>query len=239
MNYPNEFDTPVFPAGKTIAFSRGISIWTLIVSFFIICACGLMLLLVRSKNNYPFLISTDLITSDWSVVTYPKKEREVSLNHIAQESLVRRYIDFWFSINKNNFVNESLWQKCSNTDCEKAEQYDPTNKICALFCSSDEELFEQFTTKIAPEYRNRIEQNSETMRVESVPFITPPATGINATNVWQAYAIVNSSTRGKFDVFVFLELGKEEGKHPATLGYYVKDFNSYNLSKAPETTEIR
>ena len=229
MNYPNEFDTPTFPAGKTIALSRGVSIWTLTISFLIICACGLMLLLVRSKNNYPFLISTDQLTSDWSVVAYPEKEREISVKEITQENLVRKYVDYWFSINKNDFINDSLWQECSDTDCEKPEQYDPMNRKCALFCSSDKEIFEQFTAKIMPEYRARIEQKSETMRVVS-QIITPPATGANATNVWQSYVIVDSSVNGKFDVLVFLELGKEDGKYPATLGYYVKDFNSYRMS---------
>ena len=226
MNYPNEFDTPTFPAGKAIALSRGVSIWTLIISFLIICACGLMLLLIRAKNNYPFLISTDPYTSDWSVVAYPEQKRTISLKEIVQENLVRRYVENWFSIYKNDFVNDSLWSECSDADCEKPEQYDPKNKKCALFCSSDTELFEQFTKKIVPEYRARIEQNSETMRVVS-QFITPPVSEKNTPNVWQSSAIVDSSVYGRFSVLVFMELGKADGKYPATLGYYVKDFNSY------------
>lgn len=229
MNYPNEYDTPVFPAGKTIALSRGVSIWTLVVSFLIICACGLMLLLVHSKNNYPFLISTDPMTSDWSVVAYPEKEREISVKEITQENLVRKYVEYWFSIHKNTFVNESLWQECSDTDCETPEQYDPTNKKCALFCLSAPELFEQFTEKVVPEYRARVDQKSETMKVV-YQIITPPATGENATDVWQSFATIDSSLNGRFSMLIFLELGKEDGKYPATLGYYVKDFNSYRMS---------
>lgn len=226
MNYPNEFDTPTFPAGKTIALSRGVSIWTLIISFLIICACGLMLLLIRAKNNYPFLISTDPYTSDWSVVAYPEQKRAISLKEITQENLVRKYVEYWFSITKNDFVNNILWQTCSDTDCEQPEQYDPKNKKCALFCSSGTELFEQFTTKIVPEYRARVEQNAETMLVVS-QLITPPASGKNVPNIWQSSAVIDSSVYGRFSVLVFVELDKEDGKHPATLGYYVKDFNSY------------
>ena len=188
-----------------------------------------MILLVRSKNNYPFLISADPMTADWSVVAYPEKEREISLKEITQENLVRKYVEHWFSIHKNNFINESLWGECSDTDCEMPEQHDPTNKKCALFCSSVPELFKQFTNKIVPEYRARMEQKSETMKVVS-QIITPPATEKNAPNVWQSFATIDSSLNGRFNVLVFLELGLEDGKHPATLGYYVKDFNSYRMS---------
>lgn len=185
-----------------------------------------MLLLVRAKNNYPFLISSDPYTSDWSVVAYPEQKSTISLNEMVQKNLVERYVEYWFNIDKNDFVNNFLWQQCPDTDCEKPEQYDPENKKCALFCSSGTELFEQFTTKIVPEYRARKEQNSETMKVVS-QLITAPAPGKNANNVWQSVAVIDSSVYGEFVVLAFIELDKETGKYPATLGYYVKDFNSY------------
>lgn len=229
MNYPNDFNIPTFPAGKTVAFSRSVSVWIGVVAFLIICACGLMLLLVHSENNYPFLISTDPITSDWTVVAYPEKTKKIVTTEIVQENLVRNYVEYWFTIDKDNAVNESLWQKCPNTACEALEQYDPTNKICALFCLSGQDLFQQFTEKIVPEYRARIQQKSETIRVVS-QLITPPAKNQGATNVWQSYAELDSSLNGRFSVLIFIELGYDKKMHPATLGYYVKDFNSYRMS---------
>ena len=189
-----------------------------------------MLLLVKSRNNFPLLISADPMTSDWTVVAYPEKTRKITTDEIIQENLVRKYVEYWFNINRDNAINESLWKVCENHDCNSLEQYDPMNKQCALFCSSGSEIFQQFTEKIIPEYRARIEQKSETMRVVS-QLITPPVQTETGPNIWQSFATIDSSLNGRFSVLVFLELGQDKkGKYSANLGYYVKDFNAYRMS---------
>lgn len=228
MNYPNDFDTPTFPAGKTVALSRSVSVWISIVFFVIIVACGLILLLNHSKRNYPFLISTDPLTSDWTVVAYPEKNLKISPDRIIQETLVSNYVTYWFSINKNNMINEAMWQECDSTDCESADQYNPKNYNCALFCSSAPELYRQFTEKVLPEYRDRIAQASETISVRS-QLITPPTNLKSKAGLWQSYVELESSVNKKFDVLAFIELGYDTDKYPATLGYYVKDFNAYRM----------
>jgi len=228
LNYPNDFDTPTFPAGKTIAFSRSVSIWISIVFFLIVVSCGLVLLLNSSKRNYPFLISTDPLTSEWTVVAYPEKDIKITRDKIIQETLVRNYVIYWFSINKNNMINEAMWQQCEPSDCENPDQYNPKNYKCTLFCNSSEELFQQFYNKVLPEYRDRINQASEVINVVS-QLITPPTDNNNKTFVWQSYVTLESSVNKLFNVLAFVELGYNPGTHPATLGYYVKDFNAYRI----------
>ena len=77
MEYPNNFDVPSFPAGKTVAFSRSMAIWISIVFFLIVVACGFVLFGIHQKKNYPFLISIDPFTDEWSVVAYPQEKKEI------------------------------------------------------------------------------------------------------------------------------------------------------------------
>lgn len=230
MNYPDDFDTPTFPAGKTIALSRSVSVWIGIISFLIVVSCGLVLLLNSSKRTYPFLISADPMTSDWSIVAYPEKNVKITQDNVIQENLVRNYVTHWFSISKNSAINESRWQECVLSDCDDADQYNPKNYRCALFCDSSSELFRRFHNDILPEYRGRVEQASETITVKS-QLITPPAIKDknNKSGLWQSYVELESSVNKKFNVLVFIELGYEPGTHLSTLGYYVKDFNAYRM----------
>ena len=189
-----------------------------------------MLLLIKSKNNFPLLISADPLTSDWTISAYPESTSKITTNQIIQENLVRKYVEYWFSINKDNSVNESLWKTCTDRDCDSLERHDPMNLQCALYCSSSTELFKQFTEKIIPEYQDRIEQESETMHVVA-QLITPPAQAESASNIWQSFATIMSSKNGIVNVLVFLELGQDKkGKYPANFGYYVQDFNAYRMS---------
>lgn len=229
MNYPNDFDIPTFPAGKAVALSRSVSIWTAIVFFLIVVSCGLMLLLNNSRRNYPFLISTDLITFDWTVAAYPQKNVKINPYRNFQETLIKDYVKYWFSINKDNDVNEAIWQKCSADECKSMEQYNPTNYKCALFCMSAPELFQQFSDKVLPEYRDRIELGSEVIFVNKPALIISPTDENDSTGIWQYYGSVVSSKNGIFDILAFIEVGFDSAKHPATLGYYIKDFNSYRL----------
>ncbi len=189
-----------------------------------------MLLLIKSKNNFPLLISADPWTADWSIAAYPEDTSKITTNQIIQENLVRKYVEYWFNINKDYSLNEALWKTCTNRDCDSLERYDPMDMQCALYCSSGTELFQQFTEKIIPEYRDRIEQESETMHVVA-QLITPPSQAENTSNIWQSFATIMSSKNGMANVLVFLELGQDKkGKYPANSGYYVQDFNAYRVS---------
>ncbi len=228
MNYPDDFDTPAFPAGKTIAFSRRVSFWIAVVVFFIVIACGMLLLLNKSKHNYPFLVSTDPITGDWSVIAYLQDNPTMTADKIIQEKLVSNYVDYWFSINSNNLINDAVWKRCDDAACNAPEQFVPGNYECALFCTSDSDLFDKFSEKILPEYINRISLANETIRVVRRT-LTPPRHSSDKGGLWQAYIVLESSVNKRFEVLAFIDIARESETHPATLGYYVKDFNSYRM----------
>jgi len=78
LDYPNEFNIPVFPSWKSLALSRSVAIWISIVFFLIVCSCGFILLGLHLKSNYPFLISIDLFTNEWSVITHPGTNSKIS-----------------------------------------------------------------------------------------------------------------------------------------------------------------
>ena len=88
MDYPNGFNIKSFPAGKTIAFSRSVSIWISIAFFLIVALCGFLLLGIHFKQNYPFLISIDPFTDDWVVVAYPEESQTVSQYKYIQEKFI-------------------------------------------------------------------------------------------------------------------------------------------------------
>ena len=231
MDYPNDFDTPAFPAGKSIALTRSISIWISIIFFLIVCACGLVLYTTHMRGNYPFLISVDPITNEWNVVTYPNKESSgvTQQYQIVQEKLVNDYVMNWFTISKNQTINEKRWQRCDAEDCDLPEQFRPNNLECFLFCNSSSELFTQFETKVKNEYLARVDERSEEWSVEIKNIM------LNSINenggFWQVYFVVYSTINGPFDVLAFVKTARSLDSHPATLGYYIEDFNAYRMSR--------
>ena len=231
MDYPNDFDTPAFPAGKALAFSRTVAIWISIVFFLIIALCAFVVYTTRLKQNYPFLIAVNPITNEWDVVTYPgKNTKEIIYEHqIIQEKLVNNYVKNWFTISGNQSENEEKWKECTIADCDEPEQFSPNNTKCFMFCYSSEDLFTQFQKKILPEYRARVSQGTETWTVTDMR-ITPSENISESGSFWQVYFFVNSSVSGPIDVVAFVDIARNEDLYPATLGYYVKDFNAYKMS---------
>ncbi|MBO7053682.1 MAG: hypothetical protein J6W27_04600 [Alphaproteobacteria bacterium] len=231
MDYPNDFDTPAFPAGKSIALTRSISIWISIIFFLIVCACGLVLYTTHMRGNYPFLISVDPITNEWNVVTYPNKDAKniTPQYQVIQEKLVSDYVMNWFTISKNQKINNQRWQRCEPEDCDLPEQFRPNNIECFLFCNSSTNLFEQFETKVTPEYVARVDERAEEWNVE-IKNIMINSVGENG-GFWQVYFVVHSTINGPFDVLAFVKTARSVDSHTATLGYYVDDFNAYRMSR--------
>lgn len=228
MDYPNDFDIKSFPAGKTIALSRAVSIWIAIVFFLIVAMCAFLLLGIHYKQNYPFLISVDPFTNEWGVVTYPGKNKDDVVNQyqIVQEKLVRDFVTNWFTISENSGINEQRWQSCEASECTGNEQFAPDNIKCAISCKSDVAVFEEFTKNVLPDYRAYAE-SSGNWAVNRM-LITP--SGVNQTGgTWQVVVSIQPAMSAPFDALAFITIEQDQNKYPATLGYYVKTFNSYRI----------
>ena len=228
MDYPNGFDIKSFPAGKTIAFSRSVAVWIAIVFFLIVAACGFILLGRHYKQNYPFLISVDPFTEEWSVITYPNKSQKESIHQyqIVQEKLVRDFVTNWFTISGDMNENEERWQSCAVEECADNEQFVPGNITCAISCKSADNVFESFNENVLPDYR-AYAGASGTWTVGRM-LITPSA--VNQTSgTWQAVVSVQPALSAAFQALVFITIEQDQNKYPATLGYYIKEFNSYRI----------
>ena len=232
MKYPNDFNVPAFPAGKTIAFSRAVSIWISVVFFFIVVACGFLLLNIHFRKNFPFLISVNPVTEDWNVIAYPgEKEKPIPQYQFIQEKLVHDFVKDWFTISDNMEINEAIWAKCSDGECEDSEQFNPTTKKCAISCKSDASVFDVFTKNIVSNYRARISQANEKWSISQKGLLINLAMMSENNSKWQVYATVNSSVMGFFDVLIFIDVERNVNLYPATFGYYISQFNSYRMIK--------
>lgn len=230
MDYPNNFNVPSFPAGKTVALSRSVSIWISITFFLIVAACCFILLGIHFKTNYPFLISIDPITDEWNIIAYPNESKQpIEQYKIIQEQLADDFVLNWFTISNDKQINESRWESCSIEECSLPEQFNSQNTNCALACRCSAEVFKEFTTKVLPTYKEITAQSPEVWQVKKQ--FTPIIVSENSGK-WQVYATVISTTRKqKFDVLGFIDIARDVDSYPATFGYYVKQFNSYRITK--------
>jgi len=232
LDYPNDFNTPAFPAGKTVALTRSVSIWVLIVFFLIVVACGFLLLGRHLKTNFPFLISINPIFEEWNVVTFPNEEpKSIPQYQYIQRKLVGDFIRDWFTLANNNETNEDVWQKCSLDECNSPEQFNPDNKFCALSCKSAEGVFDVFIKKVLPDYKARIDQANETWEIPSGALLITPIRVDKTSGSWRAQIDIKSSVNGNFRVLAFIEIERNINLYPATFGYYVSQFNSYRLAR--------
>lgn len=230
MNYPNDFETPAFPAGKSIALSRTMAIWIAVVSFLIIAACAILLTVCHVKKNYPFIVATDPLTNDWNVIAYQDKANssKVQQYQIIQEKLVNDYVTNWFTISSDESVNNKRWETCDETDCEATNQLNPSNSKCLMYCMSGDSVFKDFLENIVPEYKERLAQGNETWELKKLLITASNASEDHG--IWQVYAEIHSSINNSFNVLIFIDVARDTNKHPATLGYYIEKFSSYRIN---------
>lgn len=230
MDYPNNFNIPAFPAGKTVALTRSVSVWISIVFFLIVAACGFILLERRFATNYPFLISIDPITTEWTVVAYPNElQKPIQRYQVIQEKLVIDFVSNWFTVSKDKQINESRWTECSIEECDNAKQFNPANNQCALSCRCSADVFQEFSNNVLPEYIATNERGDNTWHVQQQPL--PIAVSEN-DGKWQVYATITSpERRQQFAVLVFIDVARDINLYPATFGYYIKQFNSYRITQ--------
>ena len=158
MRYPDEFNTPTFPAGPRIASSRTLSIAIMTVFFLIICSCGLLLWVQRSAHVHPFLVSINSITGNWEIIGHQHGAmREMSTTQTLQESVIGKFIRNWFWIADNTDLNTARWNKCDRTaDCTPENKTGVETGACGIYCLTGDDMFSRFNSTVKPEYQARI-----------------------------------------------------------------------------------
>ena len=103
----------------------------------------------------------------------------------------------------------------------------PDNIKCALFCRSDSAVFEEFSENVLPEYTAYANANGKWTVGRML--ITP--TMVNQTSgTWQVVTTIYTNMNTAFNVLTFITIEQDQDTYPATLGYYIKSFNSYRIT---------
>lgn len=234
MEYPDDFNTPSYPAGPRIASTRAVSIAIMVVFFLICCACGLLLWVQRSVTVHPFLVSINPITGQWDVVGHSHGSiQEMTTTQSLQESVIGNFVYNWFRISSNTRMNDALWKKCDySTDCnpEKTSPDETGIGYCALYCLSGEGLFSNFISTVVPDYKLRVAAGETWMvdmpSLKILPLSEPAPNGAS----WQVHATIRSNKSGPINIMGYALVQRNTETYPQTLGYYVSDFNAYKMN---------
>lgn len=234
LDYPNEFDTPTFPAGPRIALSRTVSIVTMVVFLLIVLVCGVLLWAQRSAQVHPFLVSVNNITGQWNVVGHHHSGvLEMSANQALQESVIGKFLRNWYFISGDASRNGTLWQSCDRIkECSFSQNAltDISENKCALYCVASDELYTDFTQKIIPQY-NKLYSDGIEWSVDMPSLqITKIETSDNQ-NLWQVRIKINTNASlDQTEILGFVRLGINVDVFPTTMGYYVSEFNAYKMN---------
>lgn len=231
MNYPDNFETAAFPAGRRIAVSRVAAIGTAIVFLLICFACGIMLWTMRSARVHPFLISVNDASGIWQVVGHDHGRKTVSATRTLQESVVGNLVRNWFRISDDAFENAAIWRECDRSaDCDSEDATVTVDGDCAMFCVTSADLFTTFVNDIVPGYRARA-QNDQQWSVDMDSLRITPASKIDDRGgTWRVQATVMTNTGTPMDIIAFAVIRRDKRSYPRTMGFYVADFNAYKIN---------
>ena len=231
MEYPADFNTPAFPAGKSVALARAMAIGSLVLFFLIACICGVLLFASKSRGVNPYLVSISSITGQWKLIGNKTGTSNLSTDYIMQEAVVGAFAQNWLFISDNSYENQLLWAECKPEECSGVENASRGRPNAAICCGASSELYENFIENVMPDYDARGHAGErwalafDTMQIYAVG--KPSAAG----GVWRLTADVQSNISGRFRVLAFAKVGRAAGMYPLTNGYYIADFNAYRIGK--------
>ena len=226
LKYPDNFNTPTFPAGPRIALSRIMAIGVMIAFALIIAVSGVILWASRSQQIHPFLVSVDNVTGAWSVIGHDHGERTISTNRAMQESVIADFTKNWYTISANQNENDDMWYGfAEKSECSADNRPDKAQ----LFCSSGEDLYNYFIYNIVPEYQERIAAGETwSVDVDNI-YLSETADVTDSGGTWRILTQIDSSLYGPIPIMAYITLGLDMENYPGTLGFYVLDFNAYRM----------
>lgn len=232
LEYPGNFDTSAFPAGRRIAVARVFGIGILVSFFLVACVCGMIIWGAQSRQVEPLVVSINRATGDWSMIKRSEAAPvEYTRQDMMQESVVGNFFQNWFLISDDADQNDDVWRAdCPANECTGAETMAYGGRVCALACGGGAELYQSFVENVMPDYHSRAMAGetwhviADTMEIRPV---VPDAKQGGST--WMVRASVMSNINSVFNVVAFVRLGRMANAYPMTMGYYVVAFNAYRV----------
>ncbi len=219
MQYPDDFNTPAFPAGKRIAVARVMAIAISIGLLIAVFLSGMILWAAKSKTIEPFLISVNPGTGAWTLVGHGHR-REHNATYMIQESVIRRFVKNWFEISGDSTKNDARWELCGMDFCNSNE-YRAASQKCALACISGTDLMENFVYTIVPTYQDFIAAGGTWILDEINLELTPMGDVTRNGVMWKISGRIVANYTTPADFVAFARIGWSAENYQQTMGYYV------------------
>lgn len=228
MMYPDDFNTPAFPSGKYVAISRFMAVSVMVLFFLIVCVCGVILWVKNTQSTSPFLISITPGGERWTLVSHENHTKQLPVYFVLQESVVNNFARQWFTISDNILENTATWSDGCSRDSDECK-IGGTN-TCAIFCDTDDNVFNNFKKHVLPVYEDMETNESAVWRVTSVRARPVDVRAISKNGgTWRL--TVHVDTGGVDTVFFgFARVGYNSIEYPKTMGYYISDFNMFRMN---------
>lgn len=229
MEYPDNFEIPVFPAGKRIAVSRAMAIWISVVFLLIIFTSIILLWSYKSQRFSPLIVFTN-DNGEWGVIDNNANNKKLPVSYTMQEYVVGNFVQEWFRISDNNSENELSWSECEREKCRN-DALTFGSGICSLYCSSGEDLFSRFTQDVIPNYQSYINAG-QYWKIDKSTIIIKPVGKISENGgTWYITAdVIYDGKKNSFKIEAFVKVALNTVNYPQTMGFYVADFNSYRIN---------
>lgn len=232
LQYPDDFNTPTFPAGPYIASARALGIGVMVVFFLVIVSCGLLLWVQRSARVHPFLVSVNEITGQWDIVGHQHDSAgEMTTTQSLQESVIGNFVRDWFRITSNKTANDALWGKCERSkDCDLDSKTNVDMGRCSLYCISSEEVFDNFLANVVPGYTVRAD-GGETWEFDMSSLqVSPIGPFSSAGGSWQIRGMIYSNATEPISILGYVRVENKIDMYPQTMGYHVTEFYAYKMN---------
>jgi hypothetical protein len=225
--YPNDFDTSVFPAGRSLALSRWMSVWTVIALAVVGVLAVLVVLAGRAVRTQPYLISINRATGEWSVfLPNAEKQPAPKPTDVIQQAVVGNYMKMWFRLSNDMAENNIAWCGCEFEKC------DPSPVVCKLCCASAPDLYKSFADNVLTNYKLRGAAGETWALDDASIMITPLFETTDAGGAWRASAVLRSSRFGAKQITAYVAVSRDATRFPMSMGFYVSDFSSYMTGDA-------
>lgn len=231
LEYPDDFDTPAFSAGKPINSTRLVSIITMVVFLLVVIACGGVLWIQQSVKVHPFLVSVNSITGQWNIVGHEHEEKKsMTAIRSLQEATVGKFLQTWFLVMPKEEVNLALWSSCDRqSGCVTRNTIEDNE--CAVYCLTGENLYKTFVDTVVPIYQTQF-SSGEFWSLDTSTIQLTPISNINAGGgTWQVRASILTSAHNRpIKILAYAVVKKSPDLYPQTFGFYIEDFNAYKMN---------